>query len=1126
MKKLIFLLITLAITGGMAWGQTTINNVTFETAGGYSTSISEFTDNYYDFFIRTNGSNIGSNYSVSNIQGSYFFGAEDIDGEGATLPVTLTIDDINISGYTNLQLKVYLAEDDDGTNQDWDAADYVHFDYDIDNSGSFTELLWIESSGSTNTEPKIDTDFDGVGDGTAITNNFVQFTQNISGTGSLLDIKITFYLDSGDEDIAIDNIEIVGTASSSVDDPTNFTATTSATDQIDLSWTKNSSGNSVMVAYSTDGTFGTPSDGTSYSVGSSISGGGTVIYNGSGTSYNHTGLTSGTHYYYKAWSVDGSTNYSSGVTDDATTYKDEPSNHVTGFSASAASSSKIDLTWTENDGTVVPDGYLIIASTGTVTDPSDGTDPVDDTDLTDGSGNVKVAHGTTSYSFTNCSASTTYNFKIYPYTNSGSAIDFKVDGTVPSASATTSAGAVEPSSGDLIISEVNSTATANATYVEIYNTTSNEISLDNVDLEYYNNGASSATTTINLSGSVAANSYIIVARDAATFQSTYSKTADFENSNLYLNGGADGLVLTHDTNGDIDYFNDAPSPSVSWTDNHLFYRYDFSSDGSSLSDDWDDSGYEKNGTPKADNKLTWQTTGTSDWGTGSNWDNGDEPSKGVDVVIPSGGTQPTVDGSASTPEECMNLTINSGATLTINTAGFLSVHGTLTNNGSISISSDVSNTGSLIENTGVTVSMQRYISAWINSTRGWHFLSSPVSSQNIQPEFVPNPPTTSEDFYKFDETASSENWINSKDASGNWNSSFESTFGVGTGYLVAYQSAQTKTFSGTTNVSDVPVSGLTYTSASPYTGWHLLGNPYPCALLWNNTSWSLSNIDATAKIWDESSASYQDIITGAVIPQTQGFMVHVNNSAGGSLTIDASDRIHGTTNWYKSTEQGSKNRLLLTAVDPVGKTAQKSIIVVKEDATDTGFDTQYDSHFLAGYAPQFYSVTDGVALSLNALPSLSDETEIPFTFIKNSSTDFYITVEGIETLNPAEKVYLKDLKTGYTQLMNDNPRYEFSSQDGDDPNRFVLLFAPVGIEENIAVKPFNIYNSGSRINIVSNDKNNDGAVARIYNVAGQQVKTVTLSGTKTTVDMGNAKGIYVVSVISGSKSQNQKVVLN
>jgi len=105
-------------------------------------------------------------------------------------------------------------------------------------------------------------------------------------------------------------------------DPT-LVASAVSTSQIDLSWTKNGDGDDVMVAWSSDGTFGTPNDGSSYSAGNSISGGGTVLYVGSGTSYNHTALTEGTTYYYKAWSLtNGNPDYSPGVTAVATTLKD------------------------------------------------------------------------------------------------------------------------------------------------------------------------------------------------------------------------------------------------------------------------------------------------------------------------------------------------------------------------------------------------------------------------------------------------------------------------------------------------------------------------------------------------------------------------------------------------------------------------------------------------------------------------------------------------------------------------------------------------------------------------------------------------------------------------------------
>lgn len=194
----------------IGWSQTQLHLEDFESLGGYTTSIPEFTDGSEDYFIRTDGSNLAGAVNLSNIQGSYFFGAQDIDGEGASLPVFLTINGISINGYSNLELRVYLAEDDDGSNEDWDASDYVHFNASVA-GGPTTNVLWIENDGSTfNSAPQIDTDFDGIGDGAIITDNFTLFTAPISGTGNSLDLTIEFNLNAGDEDIAIDHIEVYG----------------------------------------------------------------------------------------------------------------------------------------------------------------------------------------------------------------------------------------------------------------------------------------------------------------------------------------------------------------------------------------------------------------------------------------------------------------------------------------------------------------------------------------------------------------------------------------------------------------------------------------------------------------------------------------------------------------------------------------------------------------------------------------------------------------------------------------------------------------------------------------------------------------------------------------------------
>ncbi|KAF2339570.1 beta strand repeat-containing protein, partial [Flavobacterium ginsenosidimutans] len=78
----------------------------------------------------------------------------------------------------------------------------------------------------------------------------------------------------------------------------------------------------------------------------------------------------------------------------------------------------------------------------------------------------------------------------------------------------------------------------------------------------------------------------------------------------------------------------------------------------------------------------WTGATSTDWNTASNWCGNTIPTATTDVVIPSGTTyQPTI--AASTTALTRNLTINSGATLTManSTSALLNVSGNFTNNG-------------------------------------------------------------------------------------------------------------------------------------------------------------------------------------------------------------------------------------------------------------------------------------------------------------------------------------------------------------------------------------------------------------------------------------------------------------
>lgn len=119
--------------------------------------------------------------------------------------------------------------------------------------------------------------------------------------------------------------------------------------------------------------------------------------------------------------------------------KAEPSNHITDLVSLAGdpSSSQITLTWTDATGAVLPDGYLI---KGSAVSYNDITHPVDGVAVADGGLNKNRIYGTETYTFTNLSASTTYYFKVFSYTNSGVEIDYKTDPVIQAATLATTVG--------------------------------------------------------------------------------------------------------------------------------------------------------------------------------------------------------------------------------------------------------------------------------------------------------------------------------------------------------------------------------------------------------------------------------------------------------------------------------------------------------------------------------------------------------------------------------------------------------------------------------------------------------------------------------------------------------------
>ena len=131
-------------------------------------------------------------------------------------------------------------------------------------------------------------------------------------------------------------------------------------------------------------------------------------------------LPGGTIIYFKAFATNGGgTSYT--TQSSFTTLKAEPSNFPTSFACGTTTTTTIPLSWSAATGAVIPDGYLVKwsnTSYAAISDPADGTAEAN------GATTQNVAG--TSYTATSLTASTTYYFKIWSYTNSGSNINYKL----------------------------------------------------------------------------------------------------------------------------------------------------------------------------------------------------------------------------------------------------------------------------------------------------------------------------------------------------------------------------------------------------------------------------------------------------------------------------------------------------------------------------------------------------------------------------------------------------------------------------------------------------------------------------------------------------------------------------
>lgn len=496
-----------------------------------------------------------------------------------------------------------------------------------------------------------------------------------------------------------------------------------------------------------------------------------------------------------------------------------------------------------------------------------------------------------------------------------------------------------------------------------------------------------------------------------------------------------------------------------------------------------------------DSPDSWATSPSGSPGTSLT------PAKCFNVVIQ--GEEVQINGIyIEGPSTCNNLTINPEGQLTMN-----SIH-SFTVNGNMLIKSDATGTGSFVDFGTTTVLGSTNVELamagnWVfgNTSYQSHLVSSPVANQS-------NAIFTGSLMNKWNEVTQ------------NWDSLALPfiTMGLGTGYAVSPASPGiTATFSGNLNTGDKTITGLTNTGSAAYSGYNLVGNPFPSSINWN-TNVLLTNVNPTAWVWNGAGAYIASTQTiGGVIAPEQGFFVQATGS--GSITIPNSERFHGAT-FYKS----ATTDLLTLKVEGNNYWDQTQIHV--NSMATAGYESAFDAHkMIGGYdAPQIYSMLPEEQLSINSVPSLNGSPAIQLGFLAGSTNTFTITASDMESFTSNTEFYLEDLIANKVQNLKTNPVYSFTASQGQQEHRFNLHFSPVGIHDGTASTGMKIYSSEKTVyvNISSELK---GAIV-VYDMTGREVsRTEIQSLTLNRINLNVPTGFYLVKVEGDTYTSTGKVFI-
>jgi len=477
--------------------------------------------------------------------------------------------------------------------------------------------------------------------------------------------------------------------------------------------------------------------------------------------------------------------------------------------------------------------------------------------------------------------------------------------------------------------------------------------------------------------------------------------------------------------------------------------------------------------------FIWDGSESSAWNTSGNWNLNAVPTAYDDVIIANAGIAPVI--TPSVEASCKALSVNTGASLNINSDASLLTYGSIANSGTINVKRDI-------------------------SEESWHLVSIPTVTANANVFLGDYLQGYDESYSLWSEIIPAVTPLAPVYGYALW-----ATYTPGKGFADGGTDFS-YTFTGTPNTGG---QSLAFTAVNDY-GWNLMGNPYPSYLDWDAVIASQTNMNGGVYFYDGSTyVSYNNGIGGGsrYIAPMQGFFISA--TANGTFNLTNSHRTHTSGTFLKEKEIPDHYLRLTTT----GNNITDELHIRLNAIATPDFDGQYDAWKLLSWneqAPQLYSFTGSDMLSIDQRPAcemiqlgFSAAIAGVYSFAVNEMIDF-------------STVTLEDTKTNTFRNMQNGP-YEFVWDATDSETRFKLHLNVVGIEETP--------NSGNNILIYAANnqifiKGAENGEVMVSDVMGRVIIKEEIAGTGLiSVPVNLQTGVYLVMVKNNGDVKTEKIYI-